>query len=103
MDRLETAQFRATAGTVQGFGATPQEALQALMERLPTAPPAPIIIWPYNRGDVFFTDEQHTRLQELKSRRDTLSEFEREELELLVETEFDAAIARTRTLPQVKS
>ena len=56
-----------------------------------------------NRGDVFRTDVQHARLQELKSRRDTLSELEREELEHLVELEFDATTVRARSIPLVKS
>jgi hypothetical protein len=103
MIRRENAQFRATAGAQQGFGATPQTALDALMARLPADAPMPIVIWPYNRGDAFFTDAQQARLQELKGRRDTLTAAEREEWEQLVEAEFDATIARTQALPLVKS
>ena len=68
MSQRENAQFRAMAGAKQGFGVTPQEALNALMAVLPADATTPIVIWPYNRGDVYFTSAQQTRLQELKSR-----------------------------------
>ena len=102
MSRPETAQFRAIADSHQGLGATPREALDALLSLLPENAPTPIVIWPYNRGDAFFTDAQQARLQELKSRRDTLTEAERDEWERLVEASFDATIARTQKLPLVK-
>jgi hypothetical protein len=73
------------------------------MALLPDGSPTPIVIRPYNRGDTFFTEAQQKRLQELKSRRDTLTEAEREEWERLVEASFDATIARTRALPPMKS
>jgi hypothetical protein len=95
--------FRATSGVQQAWGSTPQEALNALMLRLSQDAPAPIVIWPYNRGDAFFTEAQQTRLQELKSRRDTLTPEERAEWEQLVEASFDATIARTQALPLAKS
>ena len=98
----ETARYRATAGSQQEFGATPQEALNALMACLSGDAPTPIVIWPYNRGDAFFSDSQQARLQELKSRRDTLTEAEREEWECLVEASFDATISRTQSMPVVK-
>ena len=99
MNVQETTQFRAVAGNEQGFGVTPQEALTALMSRLTDATTTPIVIWPFNRANVFFTDEQQARLQELKSRHDTLTEAERAEWEQLVEASFDATIARTRLMP----
>ena len=102
MSHLETARFRATGGTLQGFGATPQEALAALMQCLPADVDTPIVIWPYNRGDAFFTDAQQGRLQELKGRRETLTAEERAELEELVAATFDATVARTQALPVVK-
>jgi hypothetical protein len=103
MSSQETAQFRATSGAEQGFGATPQEALAALMALLPHDPPAPIVIWPYNRGDAFFSEAQQARLQELKRRGNTLTAAEREEWEHLVAEAFEATIARTQALPLVKS
>jgi len=98
MGDRETAQFRAIAGTVQAFGRTPQEALAALMQRLPETAPAPIVIWPYNRGDAFFTEAQQTRLQELKQRQEVLTAEERAELEELVAAAFDATVARTQAV-----
>ncbi len=99
----ETARFRAAAGGVQGLGETPRDALEALMIRLQSDIPTPIVIWPYNRGDEFFTDSQQQRLQELKAKRETLTTSERQELEELVEAAFDAAIMRTQTLQRIKS
>lgn len=98
---LENAQFRACSGDKQGFGATLREALDSLMEHLTGDVPTPIVIWPFNRGDAFFTDAQHGRLQDLKSRREILTDAERDELERLVETEFEAAALRTQTISYV--
>jgi len=53
LEEIDSARFRATAGDVQGFGATPREALDALMIRLPDSPETPIVIWPFNHGDLF--------------------------------------------------
>jgi hypothetical protein len=98
---LETAQFRACAGQVQGFGITPREALEDLLTRFPTETPTPIVILPFNRGDSFFTDAQQERLQELKAN-ENRTEIQDKELESLVEAAFDATIARTQSLQQVK-
>lgn len=98
MNIQETAQFRAVAGSLQGVGNTPQSALGALLERLTDDAPTPIVIWPYNRGDAFFSTEQHARMEELKRRRATLSAVERAELEQLVEDAFDATISRTQAV-----
>ena len=103
MEPRETAQFRATAGDEHEFGATPEEALNSLMERLSDNPPTPIVIWPYNRADAYFSASQQARLKELSSRRDSLSAPEREELEQLIEASFDATISRTRSMPVVKT
>ena len=103
MIQREAAQFCATVDARQGFGTTPQEALSALMALLPNSMPAPIVIWPCNRGDAFFSDAQQARLQDLKSRSDRLTEAEREEWESLVEASFEATIARTQALPMGKS
>jgi hypothetical protein len=103
MDERQAAYFRATAGGVQDFGATPQDALNSLLKRLSGDALTPIVIWPFNRGDAFFSEAQQQRLQELKSRRDTLSEAEQQEWEHLVEASFDSTISRTQALPIVKS
>jgi hypothetical protein len=103
MGDRDTAKFRATAGTLQGFGRTPQQALAALMRRLPGTASVPIVIWPYNQGDAFFAEDQQARLQELKQCQDVLTAEERAELEELVAAAFDATVARTQALPVVKT
>lgn len=103
MSEREPAQFRATAGAYQALGITPREALDSLLALLPDREHLPIVICPYNHGDAFFTQEHQDRLQELKGRQDTLTEAERDEWERLVEASFEATIARTRSLPLVKS
>jgi hypothetical protein len=102
MSLLETAQFRATSGSEQAFGVTPEEAVHELMAKIKDVD-RPIIIWPYNRGDAFFSDAQQARLRELRDRLESLSKEERQELEQLVEASFDATIARTQAPPFVKS
>jgi hypothetical protein len=102
MGDRNTAEFRATTGTIQAFGRTPQEALAALMQRLSGTASVPIVIWPYNRGDAFFTEGQQARLQELKQRQAALTADEREELEALVAAAFEATVARTQALPVAK-
>ena len=102
MSNRNTAQFRASTGEKQGYGLTPREALEELMEHLPPAPTAPIIILPFNQGDAFFTSVQQDRLQELKARHKTLSPEEEAELEGLLDACFDATVARTQALPRVK-
>jgi hypothetical protein len=98
MSDRATARFRATAGDYQSFGETPQQALAALLERLPDDPVMPIAIWPYNHGDAFFTDAQQLRLEELKQRRNSLTAEEQAELDDLVAASFDATTARVRSL-----
>jgi hypothetical protein len=88
---------------VQGLGETPRDALEALMLGIQSDIPTPIVIWPYNQGDEFFTDSQQQRLQELKARRGTLTESEQQELEQLVEAAFNATITRTQSLQRIKS
>lgn len=101
---MDTFQFRACSGDAQGFGNTPGEALAALMTHLPGGePPAPIVIFPFNRGDAFFTDAQQARLRDLKMRRETLTLPEQGEWEQLVAAAFDATLARTQTLQNVKA
>jgi hypothetical protein len=95
------SKFRATAGTFQGCGTTPQEALAELIRRLPDGADLPIVIWPHNRGDAFFSELQQARLQELKGRREALTPEEQAELEDLIAAAFDATVARTQSLPLV--
>jgi len=103
MSQLENARFRATTGPKEAFGATPQEALNTLMQHLSGDAYSPIVIWPYNLGDAYFTDAQQARLQSLKSRQETLTEEERAELEGLIGAALDATIPRMKALAPVKS
>lgn len=104
----EAAQFRATAGDKQALGRTPSEALGNLLGNLSTVIPTPdvvstpIVIWPYNRGDKYWSEAQQQRMTSLRSRMETLTVAEREEWERLVEMSFDAAIARTQAVQSSK-
>jgi hypothetical protein len=100
---LQAARFRAAAAGAQGFGVTPQDALAALMPLLSGDALSPIIIWPYNRADAFWSDAQQASMSDLQGRRDTLSSAERAELETLVAAAFDATVTRTQSLPLTKS
>lgn len=93
---METARYRATAGENQGLGRTPGEALNDLLRHLNDAVPTPIVIWPFNRGDEYWSETQQDRLLDLRSRAETLTVAEREEWEHLVEASFEATIARSR-------
>ena len=103
MNHREQAQFRATTGSAQGFGATPQNALAALMQSVACDATRPIVIWPYNRGDAFFTEAQQARLRDLKARRRSLAPEECAELDGLTAEALDATVARTQSLPLTKS
>jgi len=94
----ETARFRATTGPQEAFGETPQEAVTALMQQLPSDAFSPITIWPYNLRDAYFSDAQQARLQELKSRRVTLTPEECAELEGLIEASLKATVGRTQAI-----
>jgi hypothetical protein len=102
IQKMESAQFRAVSGNYHGFGVTPQEAVGDLMAMLPGDPPTAIVVWPFNRGDAFFTGTQIARLRELRQRRETLIVDEYHELERLVEASFEATIARVQSLPTLK-
>lgn len=88
------ARFRACAGDAQAFGATPVDAVRSLMAALPGDLETPIVIWPYNRGDAFFTDAQQAPLVELRGRGDLRTDSERAEWESLLASSFDATAAR---------
>ena len=103
MNERDGARFRAKSGDVQVFGSTAAEAFNALMARLKGSPNHPIVIWPYNQGDVFFTDEQQARLQALKARSSDLDPAESAELEDLIAASFEATVARARSASFVKT
>ena len=51
-------KFSATAGPKEAFGATPQEALDALMQILPDDAFVPIILQAYSQDDALSPDAQ---------------------------------------------
>ena len=93
---METAQFCATVGKNRGLGKTPSEAVNNLLGHLGDAIPMPIVIWPYNRGDEYWSGAQQKRLLDLRSRSETLTLAEREEWEHLAEASVEAAIERSQ-------
>ena len=98
---LSEAKYRAVAGKSQSFGITPQDTLSDLMQLAIIEDALPIVILPRNLGDAFFSQAQIDWLQELKSKRNVLTTEERTELATLIESAFDATIARTQALPLV--
>lgn len=97
MNTYETARFRATTGPQEAFGATPQEAVTALVQQVPADAFSPIAIWPYNLGDAYFSDAQQARLQQLKGHRGNLTPEGYAELEGLIEASLEATIRLART------
>ncbi len=93
---IETAQFCATVGKSQGLGRTPSEAVNNLLGHFGDVIPTPIVIWPYNRGDEYWSEAQQQRLLDLRSRSETLTLAEREEWERLAEASLEAAIERSQ-------
>ena len=98
MSSFSTAKYRAATQQTQAFGATPQEALAALLQHLPQGAPAPIVIWPYNQGDPYWTNAQQARLQDLKTRQAALTPGEHAELDDLIAASFDATLTRLHWL-----
>lgn len=101
-ETIETAQFCATVGKNRGLGRTPSEAVNNLLEHLGNTIPTPIVIWPYNRGDEYWSEAQQERMVDLRSRMEMLTVAEREEWERLVEMSFDTTIARTQAVQSSK-
>jgi hypothetical protein len=92
----ETAQFRATVGNSQGLGRTPGEAVNNLLGHFGDAVPTPIVIWPYNRGDEYWSEAQQHRLLDLRARSVTLTVAEQEEWKRLAESSLEAAVERSQ-------
>ena len=98
----DVAQFCATVSKSRGLGRTPGEAVNNLLGHIGDAIPTPIVIWPYNRGDEYWSEAQQQRLLDLRSRSETLTLAETKEWERLVEASFDATIARTQAVQSNK-
>ena len=107
--------YRAIGGNRQAVGPTPGQALDTLERMLATVGGADgegtLVIVQRFRPDAFFTAEEQARLQELMDRfheayasGQDLAPEEKEELERLVDAEWQAAIERgAAILKQAKS
>jgi hypothetical protein len=100
--------YRAIQGEKQASGKTAGQALDSLEKLLATAAPnegeGTLVILQRFNPDVFFSAEQQNRMQALMNRfhdaltaNTSLSAEERQELEQLVNLEWQAAIARAAT------
>jgi len=88
-------RFRAIAGDRQSTGRTMGEALDALTADWGNDIQEAMVLIRRFQPDAYFTAEQYTRMQELLSRRASLTAGERAELESLVDAELEATVART--------
>jgi hypothetical protein len=91
-------RYRAvTAGRVS-TGRTAGEALDALLaEEYLNIETSPVLIQAFS-PDEFFTKEQHEKMKELMTRRDSLSQEDNAELDVLIDAELNATIQRTAHL-----
>jgi regulator of protease activity HflC (stomatin/prohibitin superfamily) len=91
-------QFRAVAGNRQAVGRTMGEALDALTAGWGDDIQETAVFIQRLQPDAYFTTAQYHRMQELLTRRATLTAEERIELETLIDAELDATVARTESL-----
>jgi hypothetical protein len=96
--RAPKHRYRAVAGGRQYFGATMGQALDALTADWGDSVRETAILIQRFEPDAFFTEEQQFRKEELVARRAKLSSAERAELEVLLDDELDATVARTDRL-----
>src|SRR6266581_2895732 len=88
-------RFLAIAGNRQSVGRTMGEALDALTADWGDDIQETAVFVQRVQPDAYFTAAQHCRMQELLTRRATLTVEERAELETLIDAELDATVART--------
>ena len=91
-------RFRAIAGSRQSVGRTMGEALDALTADWGDNIQETAVLIQRFQPDAYFTTAQYCRMQELLTRRATLTAAERAELETLIDAELDATVARTESL-----
>lgn len=99
--------FRASANGCQALGRTAGEALDGLSAHLAGAPGTTVVLVQKLGGDEFFGAAQIERLRELMSRwrtaRDagrSLAAPEQQELDALIDSEFDASARRAEALAE---
>ncbi len=93
-----TPRFRAVAGNRQSIGRTMGEALDALTADWHDDIQETAVFIQRLQPDAYFTAAQYHRMQELLTRRATLTAQERVELQTLIDAELDATVARTESL-----
>jgi hypothetical protein len=91
-------RFRAIAGDRESVGRTMGEALDALTADWGDDVPETAVLIQRFQPDPYFTQAQHDRMQELLSRRASLTPAERTEIEALIDAELAATITRTDRL-----
>ena len=91
-------RFRAVAGNRQSVGRTMGEALDALTADWGDDIQETAVLIQRFQPDAYFTAAQYCRMQELLARRATLAAEERAELEILIDAELAATVARTESL-----
>jgi hypothetical protein len=95
---LGEPRFCAVAGDRQSVGRTMGEALDALTADWGDEIQGAVVLIPRFGPDEYFTGEQYRQMQELLSRRASLTAEERKELEALIDAELDGTVARTDSL-----
>jgi organic radical activating enzyme len=102
----ERTIYRAICGSVQTTGLTPGQALDSTLQKLSTSEDTIVILQRFSSDDLF-TERQQTRLQELINQfqesvatNDVLSPQQQQELENLIEAEWEAAINRSERIVQ---
>src|SRR5260370_37882458 len=91
-------RFRAIAGDHQSVGRTMGEALDALTADWGDDVPETAVLIQRFQPDPYFTQAQHNRMQELLSRRASLTPAERTELDARIDADLAATIAPTDRL-----
>ena len=94
----EAPRFLAIAGKNRSTGRTAGEALDALIAQEGDKIESSTVLIQRFAPDAYFTQEQYDRMQTLLARRTTLTPEENEELDLLIDAELDATVARTEGL-----
>jgi hypothetical protein len=95
-------RFRAVAGNRQSIGRTMGEALDALTADWGDDLQETAVLIQRFQPDAYFTAAQYDRMQDLLTRRTTLTAAERAELETLIDAELDATVARTERLMHLR-
>lgn len=94
----DDAKFIAKSGSLRAVGRTMGEALDALASQWGEITQSMPVIIQHFGSDRFFTQAQYDRMQELRTRIETLSADEQAELEALIDAELEATVTRLDAL-----